>query len=116
MPGRHRDVRVAGHRGRGRRADKVREAVRRGRVAALRIGVRDPCGAVGEGDDRIELVVGHDLVDLVLDRRCHARAKFRADVVTAVGLDTQLEEEAVPRPLQLRMGLVEFEEFFGVWG
>ena len=68
VAGGHRDVGVTRHRSRSRRADEVLEVAVE--VALIRVVVRRPRRTVGEGDDRVEVIGGHELVDRGLNGRC----------------------------------------------
>src|SRR6266550_2821064 len=61
VSGRHRDVGVAGHSGGRRRAHEELEVTVE--VTLVRIVVGRPGWAVRQGDDRVEVVVGHERID-----------------------------------------------------
>src|SRR5438876_2432192 len=67
VAGGHRDVGVTRHRSRSRRAHEELEVAVE--VALTRVVVRRPGRTVRQGDDRVEVVGGHELVDSGLNGR-----------------------------------------------
>ena len=104
---RHRDGRVAGDRGRARRADERREVAPE--VAVHRIG--HPGRAVRRRDDRVEVVRGQGVVDRRLgDRRRQRASHLAGGVGSTAGLLGLVEDRRVPRSFELRMGVVEVDQ------
>ena len=79
-------------------------------VALVRVRVGRPGGAVGQRDDRVEVVLGHQVVDRVLHRRGDVGADVGAVRVTSVGRLGELENEVVPGALEQEVLLVERDQ------
>ena len=76
-------------------------------VAEIRIVVRRPRRTVRQGDDRVEVVRGHELVDCRLNRRRRRLPEGSAIGVPAVRRVGGLEDRIVPRSLEVLMGGIE---------
>jgi len=90
VTGGYGDSGVAGHRGRRRRADEELEVTVE--VTGVRVVVRRPGRAVRQGDDRVEVVGGHERIDRRLNRWRRRRAERIATGVAAVRRTGRLED------------------------
>ena len=62
------------------------------------------------GDDRVEVVLGHELVDCVLNRRRRGLPEGSALGVAAVRRLGSLEDRTVPGSLEIRIGGIEGDQ------
>lgn len=79
-------------------------------IALLGVRVGRPRRTIRQGHDRIEVVSGHEFVNLCLHGRRDTSTKGSALPVTAVGRVSELEEEIVPGALVLWVVLVELDQ------